>query len=42
MLNTCFMYTELDYLVIGDLLFDKKEQQTLKDDNNWRDEYELD
>jgi carbamoyltransferase len=38
----CFMRTEMDYLVIGNLLFDKKEQQALKDDMNWRDEYELD
>jgi len=38
----CFMRTEMDYLVIGDFLFDKKEQQALRDDMNWRDEYELD
>lgn len=38
----CFMRTEMDYLVIGDLLFDKKTQQALKDDTNWRDEYALD
>ncbi len=38
----CFMRTEMDYLVIGDLLFDKKTQRALKDDTNWRDEYALD
>jgi carbamoyltransferase len=38
----CFMRTEMDYLVIGNLLFDKKEQRALKNDIDWRDEYELD
>ena len=38
----CFMRTEMDYLVIGDFLFDKKEQDFLKNDINWKKEFELD
>lgn len=38
----CFMRTEMDYLVIGDCLFDKKKQPEFADADNWRDEYELD
>ena len=38
----CFMRTEMDWLVIGDHLFDKKEQTPWKEDTDWRDEYELD
>jgi len=38
----CFMRTEMDWLVIGDHLFDKKEQTSWKGDTDWRDEYELD
>ncbi len=32
----CFMRTEMDYLVMGDFLFDKKKQPSWKHDNNWR------
>ena len=38
----CFMRTEMDYLVIGNYLFDKKQQQELKNDSNWKEEFKLD
>ena len=38
----CLMRTEMDYLVVGDFLFDKKEQGEWKKDDNWWDEYKLD
>ncbi|MHC1713160.1 MAG: carbamoyltransferase [Solidesulfovibrio sp.] len=38
----CFMRTEMDYLVIGDCLFDKEKQPEYADAGNWRDEYDLD
>jgi carbamoyltransferase len=38
----CFMRTEMDYLVIGDFLFDKKEQPVWNNDDNWREEFKLD
>ncbi|EHJ48756.1 Carbamoyltransferase [Solidesulfovibrio carbinoliphilus subsp. oakridgensis] len=38
----CFMRTEMDYLVIGDCLFDKTNQPDYGDAGDWRDEYELD
>ncbi len=38
----CFMRTEMDYLVLGNFLLDKKEQQKLKDDQDWRSQYALD
>ena len=38
----CFMRTEMDYLVVENCLLDKREQPPLKDDENWRDKYELD
>lgn len=38
----CFMRTEMDYLVIGNVMFDKKEQPEWNDTHNWRDEYALD
>jgi carbamoyltransferase len=39
---TCFMRTEMDYLVLGDCLLDKKEQPPWNEGGNWRDEFELD
>ncbi|KPK41677.1 MAG: hypothetical protein AMJ78_04840 [Omnitrophica WOR_2 bacterium SM23_29] len=39
---TCFMRTEMDYLVMGNYLLDKKEQSPLKIDKDWRKEFELD
>ena len=38
----CFMRTEMDYLVIGNYLFDKNQQGKLKDDSNWKEEFKLD
>jgi carbamoyltransferase len=38
----CFMRTEIDYLVMGNYLFDKIEQPPLKADLNWKGEYMLD
>lgn len=38
----CFMRTEMDYLVIGSYLLDKKEQKPLERDVDWRKEFELD
>ena len=38
----CFMRTEMDYLVLGNYLLDKKKQTPLADDINWRNEFELD
>ncbi len=38
----CFMRTEMDYLVLENLILDKKEQPPLKDDVDWRTEFELD
>ncbi len=39
---TCFMRTNMDYLVIGSFLLDKKNQKPLKDDKDWMREFELD
>ncbi|MBN2173071.1 MAG: carbamoyltransferase [Bacteroidales bacterium] len=38
----CFMRTEMDYLVLGNYLFDKEQQEKLKDDINWKEEFKLD
>ncbi|MBM3435407.1 MAG: carbamoyltransferase [Bacteroidetes bacterium] len=38
----CFMRTEMDYLVMGNFLFDKQKQKKLKSDTNWKDEFRLD
>lgn len=38
----CFMRTEMDYLVIGSYLLDKKEQKPLERDVDWRKKFELD
>jgi carbamoyltransferase len=38
----CFMRTEMDYLVIGNYLFDKKNQPEWLEKDEWRDEYTLD
>ncbi|MFH0821947.1 MAG: carbamoyltransferase [Pseudomonadota bacterium] len=38
----CFMRTEMDYLVLGRYLLDKKKQPALKDDVDWRKEFTLD
>lgn len=38
----CFMRTEMDYLVMGDFLFDKKAQKKLEHDIDWKKEFKLD
>jgi len=38
----CFMRTEMDYLVLGNYLFDKQEQSTLKEQSDWRERFVLD
>ena len=38
----CFMRTEMDALVLEDLLLLKPEQPPMPDDDDWRSEYELD
>ena len=39
---TCFMRTNMDYLVMGNFLLEKKSQKSLGKDINWLKEYELD
>lgn len=38
----CFMRTEMDFLVIGNFLFDKKQQKKWMNDSNWKEEFVLD
>jgi carbamoyltransferase len=38
----CFMRTEMDYLIMGPYLLDKKQQKSLKKDINWKEVFELD
>ncbi len=38
----CFMRTEMDHLVMGRFLLDKREQPPLTGDGDWRREHELD
>jgi hypothetical protein len=38
----CFMRTEMDYLVMGEFLFDKTEQGSFQETVNWQEEYVLD
>ncbi len=39
---TCFMRTEMDYLVLGDFLLDKREQGEFAEDKSWQEEFQLD
>jgi len=39
---TCFMRTEMDVLVLGNFVLKKDEQKALKDDEDWRERFELD
>jgi carbamoyltransferase len=39
---TCFMRTRMDYLVMGSFLLDKQAQQPWKEDDSWKQEFELD
>lgn len=38
----CLMRTEMDYLVVGNFLFDKKRQPAWQETQNWREEFVLD
>ncbi len=39
---TCFMRTEMDYLVMENFILDKREQKPLIQDGDWQKEFELD
>ena len=39
---TCFMRTDMDYLVIGTMLLKKSEQPALEHDSDWQKEFALD
>lgn len=38
----CFMRTEMDYLVVGNFIFDKKKQPEWLEKDNWKEEFVLD
>lgn len=38
----CFMRTEMDYLVLGDYVLDKRDQPQWDEEVDWREEFELD
>jgi carbamoyltransferase len=38
----CFMRTQIDYLVMGNYLLDKKDQKKLEEDKDWQKEFQLD
>ena len=38
----CFMRTEMDTLVLENFVLDKKDQQPLEKDSDWKEEFELD
>ena len=38
----CFMRTDMDYLIMGNYIIDKTKQTPLKEDIDWRKEFELD
>ncbi len=38
----CFMRTEMDWLVMGEFLFEKRKQPPWKEEEDWKQEYELD
>lgn len=38
----CFMRTHMDYLVLENIIIDKKNQKILENDSNWKEEFELD
>lgn len=39
---TCFMRTDMDYLVVGNFLFDKKRQPQWAEQHDWKKEFVLD
>jgi carbamoyltransferase len=38
----CFMRTEMDYLVVGNFVFAKKDQPAWQEKDNWKEEFTLD
>ena len=38
----CFMRTEMDYLVVGNYVFDKRQQPEWQEKDNWKEEFVLD
>jgi carbamoyltransferase len=38
----CLMRTEMDYLVMGNFIFDKKRQPEWKEQDDWRKQFTLD
>ncbi len=38
----CFMRTNIDHLILGDILLNKEEQKPLEDDSDWKKEFQLD
>ena len=38
----CFMRTEMDYLVMGNYLYEKSEQLDWKEKENWKETFKLD
>jgi carbamoyltransferase len=38
----CFMRTEMDYLVLGNFLLNKKDQKKIEKDSSWQQQFELD
>jgi carbamoyltransferase len=38
----CFMRTEMDYLVVGNFVFEKKQQPEWQEKDNWKEEFTLD
>ena len=38
----CFMRTEMDYLVVNDRIFSKKDQPAWEKDSDWQEEFKLD
>jgi carbamoyltransferase len=39
---TCFMRTEMDYLVLGDFILDKRQQGEFVEARTWQEEFQLD
>jgi carbamoyltransferase len=39
---TCFMRTDMDYLVLGNFILDKSQMNKLEKDIDWKKEFELD
>jgi carbamoyltransferase len=38
----CFMRTEMDYLVVGNIVFEKRQQPEWTEKDNWKEEFTLD